>query len=409
MNNFEKEAQNRSVTKMLGRALNPMEWVRQMSSSKYRRMIAAVDAIDKVMRNNILRLKPGLRDYLHQARMAMKNREFLKVFQYSNYIIDSVNGVFIDQMDELEAIGREIYSEFSNDKMDEFERKQLEEELGVRNPRVASVEPELVIEAGVTQWLQEKIPTRKEIEGTLFDKIFRNMQGKQQEAARQALAIAERTYELIQTAFDTLDNERRNIVEYVRLARDYQRKLGIEKDRLKKMYINYFPAQPAEPQQTTNTTEPPPQTPPPPPVQTTPVIGPAVSPTTAPVTTVDAPQTQPKPGEPATKKSVLDLLGRAKIAVNNGDNGIASALLAKASEICDDCGYEEYSIKLLSAAIDLQLPPPRGRTVDVCIFDEISDWPKERIRFSKERVINAFMRGYTTGTPKLMVDGKEIK
>ena len=389
MNNFEKEAQNISVTKMLGRALNPMEWVRQMSSGKYRRMIAAVDAIDKVMRNNIMRLKPGLRDYLHQARMAMKNREFLKVFQYSNYIIDSVNGVFIDQMDELEALGREIYSEFSNDKMDELERQQLEEELGVRKPRVASIEPELIIEAGVTQWLQEKIPTRKEIEGNLFDKIFRNMQGKQQEAARQALAIAERTYELIQTAFDTLDNERRNIVEYVRLAKDYQRKLGIEKDRLKKMYINYFPAQPVEPQQT-NTTEPLPQTPPPSPVQTTPAIGPAVSPTTTQVTTVEAPQTQPKPGEAAAKKSVLDLLGRAKIAMKSGNNGIASALLATASEICDEYGDEQRSISLLKMAADTDYI--RGRTTDVCI---------------------SFNRGYKNpevyGTIKLMVDGKEIK
>ena len=392
MNNFEKEAQKRSITKTLGRALNPMEWVRQMSSSKYRRMITAVDAIDKVMRDNILRQQPELRNQLHQARMAMKNREFLKVFQHSNYIVDSVNSVFADQIGELDALGREIYSEFSNDKMDEAERKQLEEELGIHQ-RTASIEPELVIEAGVTQWLQEKIPTRKEIEGTLFDKIFKNMQGKQQEAARQALAIAERTFDFIKVAFETLDSERRNIMEYVRLARDYQKKLGAEKDRLKKMYLNYFPPEPT-PVEPPKTQEPPP---------------PAQAPAAAQQTPLQPPSSQPiLPGNPPPEKAnaVNDMVANAKGQISNGRIGIGIALLAKASELCDEVGDEQRSISLLKVAADLD--NLRGKTIDVFCLDDA----RARIIFSKERIAEAFNRGYRNSEidemPKLMIDGKEI-
>ena len=402
MNNFEKEAQKRSVKKMLGRALNPMEWIRQMSSSKYRRLIAAVDTVDKTMRDNIKRLKPDLREHLHQARMAMKNRDFRRVFQYTNSLLDSVNGVFSDQMDELEAIGREVYAEFSQDTMDEFERRQLEEELGVRKaPQVtSSTEPELIIEAGVTQWIQEKMPTRKEFEGVFFDKIFKNMQGKQQNAARDALAIAESTYALIDRAFAALDDNRRNIMEYVRLSKDYQKKLAIEKDRLKRMYVNYFPAveptkpieEPAGAPQSPANTAPPvaPQTATPPPqapLQSTPPIIPG------------------NPQDPSQTKA-NDMVANARREILNGRIGIGIALLAKASELCDQFGDEQRSISLLKVAADLDRI--RGKTVDVCYLDDCQDLPK----FSKEMIAEAFNRGYKNpeihNTPRVMIDGKEI-
>jgi hypothetical protein len=402
MNNFEKEAQKRSVTKMLGRSLNPMEWIRQMSSSKYRRLIAAVDAVDKAMRDNITRLKPSLRDQLHQARMAMKNRDFLRVFQYANSILDSVNGVFIDQIDELDTIGSEIYSEFSQNTMDDFERQQLEEQLGVRKvPRVAaSPDPELIIEAGVTQWLQEKIPTKKELEGVLFDKIFKNIQGKQQNAAREAMAIAESTYALIDQAFAVLDDNRRNIMEYVRLAREYQKKLGNEKEHLKRMYIANFPAEPAKPAEVSQ-----PQITPPAAAPTSPV------PPTPPPVPSAGPILSGNPPSQKAAKDVNDMIANARTAILNGHVGIGTALLAQASELCDQLGDEQRSISLLKTAVDLDRI--RGQAIDVCIYDVVQDLP----RFSKERVAEAFNRGYKNpeqylryvGTPKVMVDGKEVK
>jgi hypothetical protein len=399
--NFEKEAQKRSVTKMLGRALNPMEWIRQMSSGKYRRLISAVDAVDKTMRDNITRLKPELREHLHQARMAMKNRDFRRVFQYTSSILDSVNGVFIDQIDELDSIGREIYAEFSQDTMDKFDRQQLEEQLGLRSRVAALPDSELIIEAGVTQWLQEKIPTKKELEGVLFDKIYKNMQGKQQNAAREAMAIAESTYALIDQSFAVLDDNRRNIMEYVRLAREYQKKLANEKEHLKRIYVTYFPAEsPATQVKTAPETTPPP----------------AIPPTTPPVTSPIQPATPPPaagpilPGSPPTQKAakaINDMVSDARKSILNGNVGIGTALLAKASELCDEIGDEQRSISLLKTAADLDRL--RGQSVDVCYLDDHQDIP----RFSEERIAEAFNRGYRNAeiheTPKAMIDGKEIK
>ena len=208
MNNFEKKAQQRSMTKAVGRAINPIEWVRQLSSQKYRELIREVDRVDSQMRNKVSSLKPTLRDQLHQARMAMKNHEYRTVFQYATSILNSVDGVFVENMGDLDELGRRVYQEFSKDKMSEEERKQLEEDL-FREPfreKSSELKKELVIEAGVTQWLQEKIPTMKELEGNLFNKLFQNIKGKQQEAAREALAIADRTYNLISEAFKRSNN-----------------------------------------------------------------------------------------------------------------------------------------------------------------------------------------------------------
>jgi hypothetical protein len=356
MHNFEKEAQQRSVTKAVGRALNPMEWIRQLSSREYRELIAAVDRVDKVMRNRIAYLKPSLRDNLHQARMAMKNREFRKVFQYSNAIIDSVSGVFIEQTDELTQISNRVAEEFSRDKMEDWEKNILEQELGVRK---ASIN-DLVVEAGVTQWLKEQIPTRKEIEGTLFDKIFRNMQGKQQEAARQALSIAERAYLLIKEAFDALDNERRNIVEYVKLARKYQNKLTAEKEQLKRMYTKYFLTEEPKPPINTGEQQNLQSSQAPAPVPQAPVPVPPVAPVPEVPYTPNLP-----PGEEhffdeqvvrtdPDQQVIASLFIQVQKAIKNKDNGIASSLLVKASEMYDNVGDEEKSIKLLRAAMVLQ-------------------------------------------------------
>ena len=328
MHNFEKEAQKRSVTRMLGNALNPMEHVRQMVSPKYKRMISSIDYIDRVMRYHMIRLKPTLRDYLHQARMAFKNRDFRKVFLYTKSILDSVDSIFINQMNELEVLEQELKAEFSKDTTDEFERGQIEKSFGV--PKSSAVEfNDLVIEAGITQWIKEHTPTGKEIEGTLFDKIFQNMQGKQQEAARQSLALADRTYNFIKEIFDNLDRNRRNIVEYVKLAKDYHIKLEIEKDKLKRNYLNFFPPQ--------------------------------ASSEIKPEIVVSTPSViEPTPSESISSEPTLEvvpeaneLVNRAKMAFLIGDIGIGIALLVKASELYDLAGDEYQSIKLLKTAIKL--------------------------------------------------------
>jgi hypothetical protein len=239
------------------------------------------------------------------------------------------------------------------------------------------------------------------LEGVLFDKIYKNMQGKQQNAAREAMAIAESTYALIDHAFSVLDDNRRNIMEYVRIAREYQKKLANEKERLKRIYITYFSAEsPAAEVKTSPETTPPP----------------AIAPTTPPVTPPTQPAPPPAagpilPGNPPTQKAakaINDMVSEARKSIRNGNIGIGTALLAKASELCDEIGDEQRSIGLLNVAADLDRI--RGQAVDCCIYDVSQDLP----RFSKEKIAEVFNLGYRnpevyTGTPKVMVDGKEIK
>ncbi|MCK9567730.1 hypothetical protein M0R72_02120 [Candidatus Pacearchaeota archaeon] len=354
MNNFEKEAQQRSMTKAVGRAINPMEWMRQLSSQKYRSLIKEVDRVDAHMRKRVLELKPSLRDQLHQARMAMKNHEYLLVFQYATSILNSVDGVFVEKMGDLDALGRRVYEDFAKDRMSEEERRQLEEDL-FREPireKASNVQRELVIEAGITQWLQEKLPTKRELEGNLFNKIFQNVKGKQQEAARDALNVAERSYDLITEAFKRLDDERRNIFEYIKIAREYHKNLSLEKLKLRKLYSNYFPIKEQE-----DTVIEAPQAP------EAPMIAapPAQAPVAQPVAAIPAIATPPEPTAPVTttepedpnKKKANDLIQRAKRAVLAGDVGVGIALLVKASEICDEYGDEQISIVLLKAAANL--------------------------------------------------------
>jgi len=368
MNNFEKEAQQRSVTKAVGRAVNPMEWVRQLSSKKYRELIWAVDRVDEKMRRRVLDLKPTLRDQLHQARMAMKNHEYRRVFQYATSIINSVDGVFVENMGELDEIGRRVYQDFSKDRMSDEEREQLEEDL-FREPfheKVSELKRELVIEAGITQWLQEKLPTKRELEGNLFNKLFQNIKGKQQEAAREALASAERIYTLITEAFSRLDGERRNIMEYVKLAREYHKNLATEKRKLQKRYVDYFPASEPEVQQP-ETGTPVPQQIPAAQAPAAPQV-PAPAPTPPAVVEPPKPETTPDPNDPNQKTAVNELVNRAKLAIFKGEAGVGIALLVKASEICDEMGDEQRSISLLRSAA--QLDGFRGHSIDVIYQDD---------------------------------------
>jgi hypothetical protein len=236
----------------------------------------------------------------------------------------------------------------------------------------------LVIEAGITQWLQEKIPTRRELEGNLFNKIFQNVKGKQQEAARDALNVAEKSYTLVTEAFSRLDDERRNISEYVKLAREYHKNLSLEKRKLQKLYSNYFPPEIKE-QEDAARESPEAQAPvvappaaPPAQVPSTPAAPPP--PATPPAVVEPSEQTPPaatalntEPEDP-NKKKANDLIQRAKRAVFAGDVGIGTALLVKASEICDECGDEQSSISILRAAA--RLNGFRGNAVDVAYIND---------------------------------------
>src|SRR5690606_12678299 len=90
----EKYAQRRSVVRQVGRALNPMEHARRYLSDEYSQMTEEIKAIDTSMREKALGQNDELREYLHEARMAMKQRKFPSVVYYAYKLVSSIDGVF---------------------------------------------------------------------------------------------------------------------------------------------------------------------------------------------------------------------------------------------------------------------------------------------------------------------------
>ncbi len=381
--NMEKEAQRRSALKWLGRKLNPMEYVRYYGSEAYRRVSDTIADIDSDMRERAKAAKSDMRADLHEARMAMKNREYPKVMYYSWKLIDALDGLF-NRLGELEQLRADIISEHYQSDVGGLTSTQLSEmqqEIGgipenlapgsVTMPSTAEfrgllhavgapdpniTKEALFSEAGPIQWLRENIPTYKQMEGSLLDRIFRNKMGKQKEAARAALRMAEKSFNAMGGVFDKLDSSRGDFSAYFEAAQNYKNSLQTHKQHLSSLYRENFSQtvnQMLEGQEEAGA----PETPPPPTEQAAqePPAQPEQpeQPEAQEQPEIPDLETQPAPQEEPMQEAaayVVDLVKRAKKAAHNGDKGIASALLVKASEICDDNDATEQSIVLLRAA-----------------------------------------------------------
>jgi hypothetical protein len=394
---MEKEAQRRSVTKSIGRAINPAEWFRNMSG-EYREVSQLIDEIDKDMRDKALQNDPGMREAIHEARMAMKNREFPKTFYYAWQLIKAVEGIFTKDIHKLERLSKRIINEFYAESLTPSQLRELHRNFGqgskeIKVPKNSNLEvllyaaaaPELISEgANPVQWLQENIPSYRQLKGDLLDRIFRNRMGKQKEAARLALSVAEKAYKSIKEVFSKLDSARRDFSTYISIAQKYQERFEALKEELSVIYQEHFsdlvPSnKPEKKEQKTEqsrkcwncganavagapcsecgaeemrSAEAPPAVP----VVESPQPAGTKNPNPGPlVDNVTVPNITNKEEEEKTKAAelIVELVSKARNALEQSDRGLAAALLAKASEICDDYGNEEESIVLLKAASDL--------------------------------------------------------
>jgi hypothetical protein len=396
---LEKEAQRKSLVNMLGRKLNPMEHARYLFSRKYRDVYNKIKEIDSDMREIALSSDPGIRESLHEARMAFKNREYPRVIYHAWKILESVDGIF-SQVDELEKIRESIMEEFYGEgtKLSDEEIRQMNTALGkkplaqkpVQMPATANLEfllyttaapsldlssAEMIKQAGPIQWFQENIPSYRQMEGALLDRIFRNKMGKQREASKQALRIAEKVYGSIKDVFKQLDTARTDFSSYVTIAKRYKDRFDQQKAELSTLYQSQFadivpdmsqynkdkienkpaqpqPAQPqpAQPQSVQESI----------PVEYTSIQYGTEKPIQEEPPSSDAVMEQDEEEPPLTMRSeqlvgnaakqVLQLWKRAKIEAKNGNRGISAALLVMASEICDDNDDAIDAKRLIQAA-----------------------------------------------------------
>lgn len=382
---MEKEAQRKSILKGLGRALNPMEHVRYYGSSAYREIYDAVTSVDNQMREAVTSQKQDIKNYLHEARMSLKNRDYAKVMYYAWKVIGILDGIF-GNVGSLSKTRDRVITEHYKSGLSQEELADMNKQLGgsqtplkntpVQMPTNAEFEallyatgaPEagLVSFAGPAQWFQENIPTFRQMESSLLERLFKNQMGKQRESAVAALRLAEKSYESVKDMFRKLDSARTDPNKYIKIAEKYQKFFSDQNAQLRVMYaanfrdtVNRLMSEKAAPSTTDNTESAPK------PATTQPAApsAPSSPPPANIGNPVSQPSTQVSEQEPlgtddsdwwkeqrAAAAIVVHLIKRAEQAAAAGDKGIASALLVKASEICDDNGATVQSISLMEAA-----------------------------------------------------------
>lgn len=265
MDGIDKKAQARNVFKQVGRALNPMEYIRYYGYDSYQRVYDEITTVDTQMRDEAKQQKPEMRESIHQARMAMKNREYPKAMYYSWKVIEALENIF-NPVSTLENIRKDMLAEFYDSQgLGQGELASMHETLRKKEPATSSdnqtvtssdlrrllyttaaPDPELITqahlvsEAGPVEWLKENIPTHRQMEGAMLDKIFRNRMGKQKEAARKALRIAENSLKTMKDIFSQLDTHRTDFSAYLETAKRFQDRISTFKQDLSQMYQEHF-------------------------------------------------------------------------------------------------------------------------------------------------------------------------
>jgi hypothetical protein len=355
---LEKEAQRKSIKNIVKRHLNPMNVFRYLAFEDYQSMYDEITWIDNNMRDIAKGSDPDLREAIHQARMAFKNREYPKVMYYAWQLLSIMDNIFSD-IPKLEILRDKIIKEFnSNTGLTPSQIEEMHKALGetptnplrskVTMPIKASAipgkkllytiaAPELITEAGVGQWIQENIPSIDQMKGNILERMFKNTIGKQKESAREAMRLAETTYKSIKDFFRKLDENRNDFGNYIKIAKDYQERFIDIKKQMSALYQASFAGiNPTQPVIETPSNILPQQNIPP-------VINQPVSEVALEVTPEGTEKT-------VAAIEIMKLLVKSAKEQEIGNLGIASVLLVKASEICDKFGDEENSIKFLNAA-----------------------------------------------------------
>lgn len=395
---IEKTAQQKSLLKTITREMNPVNMIRYLGSEKYRELYNYLKEEDENLRRMVIDKQDDLREYLHHARMAFKNREYAVVVYYSMKIVDFLQEVFENTKkleEKINSIKNEILglNTLEPEQIEEMKKKFEEKtskyssDMMKQNLLYITAAPEFISEATVGQWIKENIPTSKQLSGSLFERVFKNLFGKQKESARESLRIAENVFSSIKEIFGKLESSLTDPMKYISIVNDYKTKLNNFDKRLLSIYEPFKnisgaptvnPAIEITPTQETSQA----------PVQTTeeksedsffpkkkefeqqesPVI---IIPQEMLVPEPDPYHGQQESVEDFLEKekedaekleqekkqlslfptaSVEDLIDRAEMHMKKGEVGISASLLAKVSEIFDDYGDEQKSIIFIQAA-----------------------------------------------------------
>ncbi|MFA5759803.1 MAG: hypothetical protein WC942_10675 [Clostridia bacterium] len=337
MSNLEKEAQRRSMMSKTLEFLNPKEKFRRLISDKYRDASDLLKEVDDDSRRAALENSPSIRESIHKARMSFKNREFPQVVYWAWKIIELIN-VSTARLYELENKRNEIINQFYGT-LEPHEREELKRSLSSSPPRnllfcKAAPDPDLISEAGITEWVKEKFPSMKQMEGSILERIFRNTMGKQKDAAREVLRIAEKAYTSMIDMFNALDGARTDFARYIDIVKRYIKNFEEMKQKLSVLYKAHF-------EEEAKNIKPTDQFP----------IDEKEAPSTE--RTFQVVQPDQQPAQQSVANYISTLQKKAGQAYSNGDFGVAGALFLKISQLYDHVNNEKESIRFLKIAKEI--------------------------------------------------------
>jgi len=335
--------------------------------------------------------------------MAMKNRQYPRVIYHAWRLLNITDNVVAD-MSKLEKIRDKQFDKFYGKNLTPTQKKNLHEGLvgqastpaPTKLLTASTPDPELITQAGIMQWLKEVLPTQRELQGEVLDRIFKNKISKQREGARDVLREAEGIYKGMTGLFSRLDDARTDFNKYMETVSSWKEDYNEFKTTLTALYREHFdelipeevkaadPVQapieePAPQAETAGESTPESETvevtdeelmedsTPQPQTEAVPTVPETTHPESVmedPHTPDDAAYGEEAPDIPmeqedtgniadyvVAEKYTLSLIRKAEKALEEGDKGVAVALLAKASEVADDHGAEKVSASLLEEAL----------------------------------------------------------
>jgi hypothetical protein len=347
------------ITKEAGK-----NWIKYLMVEEYAEIFDRLNEIYENINAKIKERDPNIDDLVHNARMGMKDREYPKVLFNAWQIVESLEGIFEEvykAYDLKNEMIKKYYKEHGG--LAPYQIEQLREMHSKFTPKKASApvellrigaipDFELMSEAGVSSWIQERLPSFKGMKGAIFEKFLSNTVGKLRFGAQQALSLAEITRKDVKAMAAKLKKYRDDLMSFVNVCHEYQQKFETNKNTIANIYKEHFSEflSTVEPQKTEIQKSP--AWSQPAPVQPIPAA-PAQQPQSIPDLEPLPPPTQPnveveepnieidedeeKTVPPTTaSKKLLSLVKEAEQNLKEGNTAYAAYLFATASDICTD-------------------------------------------------------------------------
>lgn len=348
------------ITKEAGK-----NWIKYLMVEEYAEIFDRLNEIYENINAKIKERDPNIDDLVHSARMGMKDREYPKVLFNAWQIVESLDGIFQEvhkAYDLKNEMIKKYYKEHGG--LAPYQIEQLRE-MHSKIPTKKSSAPvellrvgaipdfELMSEAGVSSWIQERLPSFKGMKGAIFEKFLSNTVGKLRFGAQQALSLAEATRKDVKTMASKLKKYRDDLMSFVNVCHEYQQKFETNKTTIANIYKEHFSEflSTVEPQRTETQPAPAwsrpqetvlqPSQKPVVPVSAPPIpdLEPPVPP---PQVDVEEPDVEIDEDEEATvppttaSKKLLSLVKEAEQNLKEGNTAYAAYLFATASDICTD-------------------------------------------------------------------------